>query len=223
MRGGSLVVNHDRRRTLASIAALVSMGALAVPGQPQPRLQPQTETQPSPQPVKPFSFPEDREKVFLFFQFGCPFSASLHASAINWARTLPPSIVFARIPVVFATQDKPAAIAHSIVRILAPQRLDEFEYVVFDDVAKGSSPYDASTYSKALKLVGVDPSQYKQRSVQDAIAARVQRMTRLGWQYRVEVTPSVAVGGNLLLTPGHVNGDFQQLFQLVGAAVSRLF
>lgn len=224
MRSSGVGINRGRRNALSRVASLLSAGALvSVAGTAfaQRGLDAAASGATLPAP-RAFSFPEDRQKVFLFFQFGCPFSATLHASAISWARTLPPAITFARIPVVFATQDKPAAIAHSMVRILAPSKLDQFEYSVFDDVAKGSNPHEPEVFTRALRLVGVDPKQYEQRQMQDVIAARVQRMARLGWQYRVEVTPSVAIGGNLLLTPGQVNGDFQQLFQLVGAAVSRL-
>lgn len=167
-------------------------------------------------------FAEDRLKAMLFFAFQCPYSATLHQSALQWAQTLPPQVTFARIPVVVSDDDRSSAMAHSLVRVVAPDRLAEFESAAFAAVQSGSDYRLIATYTNSLRMVGITAAQFNEAKTQTLIAQRVLRIGRLSVRYRIASTPAIAVGGSAVLTPNQTNGDYPLLFSLVNGALSRV-
>lgn len=167
-------------------------------------------------------FPEDAKKVLLFFAFSCPFSAMSHESFIEWAGTLPKPIEFARFPTVMNDSDQDSIVAHSMVRVLAPTKLLDFERAVFASIARGGNYAAAKTYVSALresvgaKLPTISAAQHEQ------IAARVLRAGRLTNRYALAVTPSLAIGGSLVLTPNQTGGDYQSMIALANGSISRI-
>ncbi len=178
-------------------------------------------------PTLPFTavgpFKEDELQVYAFFAFSCPFCRQHMANIAAWGATLPKPLRFEAVPICIDETGTQAARAYFAVRRAQPDRLATFEQAVYtqlqDAGAVGGSP---STYLAAAKDAHIDRTALD-RWRRDGIVAREIVQARMRYErYRVEVTPSLAIGGQFVTEAGRTNGDYVMLLQLANGIISQM-
>lgn len=163
---------------------------------------------------------EDAKKVLIFFSFSCPICANYHAGLVQWAKTLPKGWTAEFVPV--AVPDSESVIstrAYYAAKAADPARLDDFVQAVYANIhEKRMNPAAPATWRQAQVDAGV--SGFHQAWVNEDKGLIHQAFKKLR-QYRVQETPSVAIGGRYVITPDNTNGDIGMFFQLANGMVSK--
>ena len=173
--------------------------------------------------IKPFieigRFEEDKDRLFMFMQYTCPFCASLHGPIVTWAQTLPSPMKLVTIPLGEDNDATRASIfAHYAVREIAPKQLEAYSQSAYQ-VGQSANP-TAAGYLSILPKLGL-----KREAVVSAINSprtrdRVMRGLRLASRYRVTVTPTFGVAGRWTTNPGFTSGKSQDLVALLNVLVT---
>jgi thiol:disulfide interchange protein DsbA len=174
------------------------------------------------QPYKEVSLQsEDARRALIFFSFTCPICATHHSTLANWGGALPADWRAEFIPVVVPERDSVmGARAFFAVAGADPSKLVDFMRAVYNEIhVKGQRADNPQTWSNAVRAAGV-------RGFEDAWAKVPQRYVNDAWRkliaYRVDSTPSIAVGGRFVITPDNTNGDQAMFYQLANGMVSKI-
>ena len=172
--------------------------------------------------IKPFleigRFTEDKERLFMFIAYNCPFCANLHAPIVSWAQSIPEPMKLITIPVGDGSEAANASIlAHYIVREAAPAQLEAFSQAAYQ-VGQGNP--SRSAYLALLPKLGLS-----KQSVLSAIDSkntqeRSRRGLLLASRYQVTVTPTFGVAGRWSTNPGFTSGKSQDLVALLNVLVT---
>lgn len=221
-----------QRRTFLLSAALPLFYAGGVSAQSAPTI-PGLTGAPAQQPAnakealanfKPYleigDYPDDRQRVFMFFSYGCPYCAQHGPAIIEWGKTLPAPIQFVRVPVI--TTDRAsmnAAAAFYAVREVAAMRLSEFDSLAY---AAGANGLAESTFKDILLKMGLPKELVMQAMAKGVTRSRLLRATLLSGRYKVGATPHFGVGGKYATNANFTNGNYQLLVELLNGLVSQV-
>lgn len=165
-------------------------------------------------------YPDDRQRVFMFFSYSCPYCAQHSPAIVEWGKTLPPQIQFVRVPVI--TTDRAsmnAAAAFYVMREVAPARLSEFDALAY---AAGASGLNESAFKDILLKMGLPKAQMLQAMNKGITRSRLMRATLLSGRYKVGATPHFGVGGKYATNANFTNGNYQLLIELLNGLVSQV-
>lgn len=188
-----------------------------------------TDSKPVPNPYRSVNVPGDKSNVIFFFDFTCPFCAKLHEPFISWSQTVPKGIKVSLIPVVgnpdagkMRDQVIAARCYFAARDIGTPEQLKQFVVAAYTNVANGVPINSQQGWMQAVKSSGMDLQKFG-RSI--SRANHLEKIRDAGKQvidYKLEATPSVAIGGKYVVTPEDVAGDPANFFMLVNGLTSRI-
>ncbi|AOZ11206.1 hypothetical protein [Cupriavidus malaysiensis] len=212
-------MNNRRRFTLAAVASLF-IPASHAGANDRPSPGPGLGDGPGRGDLKPFlsigDFKEDRQKVFFFFSYGCPYCAQHWRAISAWGASLPKGWSLVKVPVLLTDDaSRAAAIAFYAVLKQMPTRIMEFE----EHAYRAGMPQDPTVYAKILRAMGivVDPSYVRG----DAFKLAVTRNLQLTQRYQVQVTPHFGIGGLWATNSNFTNGDYAVLMRLINGLISQ--
>ncbi|MBE7540581.1 MAG: DsbA family protein [Rhodocyclaceae bacterium] len=174
-------------------------------------------------PYQTVSVHEDANVVRVFFMGTCSYCRQAHAPLIRWGKSLPRTLKFEMTPV--ASTD-PAhmvgAAAYYAVERISPGNTDLFMERVYSAIQDHRQPAsDPRTYLAAARAIGIDP-----RVLNDAMRSKENRdkvfaAARMLARYKVDSTPSMAIGGRYVVGTEVTQGVNSNLFDLLNAVTSK--
>lgn len=216
--------NFDRRRfLLACAAAGLSLRAVAdiqdfgLPG----RNGGQADISDA---VKPYlavgPYAEDRNRVYMFLSYECPYCEQNWYGMGEWGRTLPDPFRFVYVPIYTGNKRlDAAATGFYVVRDLAPAKIADYQRLAFEAArtARNERDFVAVLYRMGFSQEAIRTSVRKQLTQE-----RMARAMTLAHRYRVTATPFFAVGGRYTTHAGFTGGNYQMLIQLLNGLVSNV-
>ncbi|WP_225934843.1 MULTISPECIES: thioredoxin domain-containing protein [unclassified Cupriavidus] len=163
---------------------------------------------------------EDSKKVLIFISLTCPVCAAYHEQIAKWALSLPKGWSAEFVPVVEAHRDTViAARAFYAAKALNATYLPAFLSYAYSAIQDRGMPVsDGKTWSfiaSSSHLQGFDAAW---KNVNPAtVQAAFNKLIR----YRIDATPSIAIGGRYVITPDSTNGDQELFFKLANGMVSK--
>jgi protein dithiol oxidoreductase (disulfide-forming) len=184
---------------------------------------------PVPSPYRSVNVPGDKSNVIFFFDFTCPFCAKLHEPFISWSATVPKQVKVFMIPVVGNTdagkmrdQVIAARCYFAAREVGTPDQLKQFVAAVYSNVANGVPISAQQGWMRAVQTAGMDIGKFGRSIGKSTQLDKIRDAGKQVLDYRLEATPSVAIGGKYVVTPDDVAGDPANFFTLVNGLTSRL-
>ena len=168
--------------------------------------------------------PEDRRTALVFFSFTCPFSLQYHETLWDWAESLPRSWQVRFVPVlVQGIESLHSLRAYTAASLTDASKLRGFMSVAFNELLQRQA--DAKSETTWLRIVdgaGYSRSDFGEawKSLGDT-TAMIDPIVERQARYDLEVTPSVVIGGNYLVTPDSTNANEALFVQLLNGMVSK--
>lgn len=176
----------------------------------------------------------DKDRVRLLFTYDCQFCRSYHNGIVQWGNTLPSPLRFEATPVLTSDSDNLvlAIYGRLLMQGLAPSKLKLYDYAMYTyvqgDKDAGVAPKQIITADDVIRLIGQQaevPLVNLRAFIKKhgaAIEKQIPNHAMMISTYGLKATPSVAIGGQVVVTPDHAGGDPQQFLLLLNALTSRL-
>jgi thiol:disulfide interchange protein DsbA len=158
-------------------------------------------------------------EVLEFFAYTCPHCNAIEPMVEKWSKTLPDNVVLRRVPVAFNASM--ADLQRLYFSLEAMNRLD-----LHPEVFKALHPErqrisDAKALTAWAVSKGVDRKAVEDVFNSFGIKSKVMRADELAKLYKIEGTPSIAVGGKYVTSPTMTNSyeatieEAQKLVEMV--------
>jgi len=178
-----------------TFSALAIMGAAAfVPAMAQSGIKYITleTTQPSDTP--------DKTEVLEFFSYSCSHCAEMEPMFQDWKKQLPDNVAFIPVPVAFNASMQP--MQHLYYSLVALDKTD-LHPKVFNAIHKeGKKLFNRDAIISWAVEQGINKDEFIAAYDSFGVGAKAKRATELSDLYQVQATPSIAVGGKYLTSPG---------------------
>lgn len=138
-------------------------------------------------------------EVLEFFAYSCPHCATMQPMVANWAQTLPDNVVVRHVPVAFNAGM--ADMQKLYYTLEALDRLDLHPKVFHAIHRERQRIYNAKAIAEWAEKQGVDRGQFESAFQSFGVNNKVARANELAKIYKVEGTPSLAVGGRYVTSP----------------------
>ena len=157
-----------------------------------------TEVKP-PQPTEP-----GKVEVLEFFSYGCPHCAVLEPMVSEWAKKQPPDVVVRHVPVAFNAGMKPLQQLYYSLESLNRQDLHPKVFAAIHQEKKKIFTKPAIVDWVASQ--GVDRAKFESMFDSFGVQSKIQRANQLVQSYKIDGTPTLAVGGQFLTSPSTAGG-----------------
>ena len=136
----------------------------------------------------------DRIEVLEFFWYGCVHCFNLEPALAVWSAKLGADVALRRVPAVFNDRwAHDATIFYALEAIGAAERAHR---ALFEAIhVKRLNTTNERLFTEWLKSQGIDDAAFGEAFRSFGVSSRVLRAVQLTAAYRVEGTPSLAVGG----------------------------
>ena len=158
-------------------------------------------------------------EVLEFFAYTCPHCNAIEPLVQKWAKTLPENAVLRPVPVAFnASMEDLQKLYYSLE---AMNRLDLHDAVFKTIHVQRKRIYDADAIADWVASQGVDRKAFMDVFNSFGIKSKVMRANELAKAYKIEGTPSIAVGGKYVTSPTMTNSyegtieEAQKLLEMV--------
>jgi len=180
--------------------AAISAGALFVPASQAKADQPLYVTL---DPAQPSNTPGKIE-VLEFFAYTCPHCNAIEPLLEKWEKTLPANVVVHPVPVAFnASMSSLQKLFYSL-QIMG--RLD-LHSQVFKAIHEEHLPiYTEKAITDWVVSKGVDRAKFTAVFDSFGVQTKVKRADEMARDYKIDGTPSFAVGGKYVTSPAMTNG-----------------
>ncbi|MEO6958862.1 MAG: thiol:disulfide interchange protein DsbA/DsbL [Burkholderiaceae bacterium] len=169
-------------------------------------------------PAQP-SDTEGKIEVLEFFAYTCPHCNAIEPLVEKWTKTLPANVVFRSVPVAFnASMVDLQKLYYSLD---AMGRLDLHPAVFKAIHEQHKQIFNAKAITDWVAAQGVDRAQFEAVFNSFGINSKVTRANELAKNYKIEGTPSLAVGGQYVTSPSETKSyagtieEAQKLLELV--------
>lgn len=142
-------------------------------------------------------------EVLEFFAYTCPHCHAIEPLLVNWSKTLPDNVVLRRIPVAFNANM--ADLQRLYFSLEALNRLDLHPEVFKALHEERKRIYDAKAITDWVVSKGVDRKAFEDVFNSFGIKSKLMRADELAKIYKIEGTPSIAVGGKYVTSPTMTN------------------
>lgn len=156
-------------------------------------------------PAQPSDTP-DKIEVLEFFAYTCPHCASIEPMVEKWSKTLPDNVVLQPVPVAFNASM--ADLQKLYFAIEAMNRMDLHPKVFNAIHIEQERLFKADAIFDWVAKQGVDRKAFEDVFNSFGINAKVMHANELAKIYRIEATPSLAVGGQYVTSPS-MTGTYQ--------------
>ncbi|HXZ49632.1 MAG TPA: thiol:disulfide interchange protein DsbA/DsbL [Usitatibacter sp.] len=159
-------------------------------------------------------------EVLEFFWYGCPHCYHLESDVNAWLKTIPPDVVFKRVPAYPSESWGEAARIYYTIDAMG--LLPKLHEKVFDAIHKdGVNLMNKKIRDDWLARNGVDPSKYDQMSKSFTVATDLQRAREMTQNYKVDSVPRLVVGGRYY-TSGELAGSPERIFAVVDQLIAKV-
>jgi thiol:disulfide interchange protein DsbA len=199
-------------RTAASIA--LSAGTFLVPAT-QAQAQAADAKFLTVEPAQP-SDTAGKTEVLEFFAYTCPHCNALEPLVEKWSKTLPENVVLRRVPVAFNASMQPLQKLYYSLEAL--DRLDLHPAVFKTIHVQRKRIFDADAITDWAADQGVDRQAFKDVFNSFGVNSKVMRANELAKAYKIDGTPSLAIGGKYVTSPsqaGSYEGTVQEAQRLL--------
>lgn len=198
-------MNLNRRHFSGAVAATLAGGALGslsvsaraqtpTEGAQYTRVQPAVPTQSG-----------NKIEVIEFFSFACPHCFEFEPTLEAWQKTLPPDVMFHRIPVPFLFNSEGFQRLYYTLETLG--KVNEMQLKVFNAVHVEHNRLDKPADMAALAAKnGIDGAKFLDVYNSFSVATSVQKAKKTFNDYKVDSVPTLAVQGRWLTSPAQANG-----------------
>ena len=156
-------------------------------------------------PAQPSDTP-DKIEVLEFFAYSCPHCAAMQPMVEKWAKTLPPNVVLRQVPVAFNASM--ADLQKLYYSLEALDRLDLNDAVFKAIHTEHQRIFEAKAITDWVVSKGVDRAKFTSVFNSFGINSKIQRANELTKNYDINGTPSLAVGGQYVISPS-MTGSYQ--------------
>jgi len=148
-------------------------------------------------------------EVLDFFSYGCGHCAAIEPLLAKWTKAQPADVVVRGVPVAFNASMKPLQRLYYALEAL--NRLD-----LHPKVFKAIHQEKKRLFTKAeikswIASQGVDAEKFDAAYESFGVSSKANRADQLVTSYRVQGTPTVAVGGRFVTSPSEAGGYQQTL------------
>jgi thiol:disulfide interchange protein DsbA len=173
-------------------------------------------------PVSPPQPTESNGKIEVveFFWYGCPHCYALEARVSEWLKTIPPDVVFKRVPAY--PSESWGQMARLYYTIEAMNLLPQMHAKIFDAIHKESVNLANPKIRDAwLAKNGVDPAKYAEMERSFTVATNLQRAKQMTMNYKVDSVPRLVVNGKYY-TSGELAGSPERIFPVVNEMIEKV-
>ena len=170
-------------------------------------------------PAQPVAF-RDKIEVIQFFYYGCDACNRLESHLQSWLKTLPPDIVFRRIPALRRTAWMPLTRAYFALEQLG--ELDRLHTEIYRAVHEdGINLGISSELFEWVQKHGVERSKVEDILDSDSIISQVQRARDATVAYGIRATPSFVIDGRYMTSPGMLPNS-EALFRTLESLIEKV-
>lgn len=138
-------------------------------------------------------------EVLEFFAYSCPHCAAMQPMVEDWAKTKPADVVLKQVPIAFNAGMKP--LQQLYYTLAALDRLDLNDKVFAAIHGERKRLFDKKAMGEWAAAQGVDRARFDAVFDSFSVQTQVERANQLAQAYRIEGTPSFAVGGKFMTSP----------------------
>ena len=138
-------------------------------------------------------------EVLEFFAYSCPHCATMQPMVAKWSESLPDNVVVKHVPVAFNAGM--ADMQKLYYSLEALDRMDLHPKVFHAIHREKKRIYNAKAIAEWVEDQGVDRAQFDAAFQSFGVNNKVARANELAKIYKVEGTPSLAVGGRYVTSP----------------------
>lgn len=169
-------------------------------------------------PVQP-SDTAGKVEVLEFFAYTCPHCKIMEPMVASWAKTLPDNVVVRPVPVAFNASMAPLQQMYYTLESI--DRLDlhnAFFRALHDDRKR---LFDAKSMADWAEDQGVDKQAFEGVFNSFGVKTKVARANELAKSYKVEGTPTIAIGGRYVTSPS-MNPSYEATIVQAQALLERV-
>ncbi|WP_298012224.1 thiol:disulfide interchange protein DsbA/DsbL [uncultured Castellaniella sp.] len=156
-------------------------------------------------PVQPSDTP-GKVEVLEFFAYTCPHCAKIEPMVVKWRKTLPDTVVFKGVPVAFNASMKDLQKLYYALEAVG--RLDLHDAVFKAIHEDNKQLFKADEIIDWVAAQGVDRKAFTDAFNSFGVQTKVTRADELAKAYKIDGTPSFAIGGKYVTSPSHT-GSYQ--------------
>lgn len=158
-------------------------------------------------------------EVLEFFAYSCPHCAVLEPMTAKWAKTLPANVEVKHVPVAFNASMKP--LQNLFYTLEAMNRMDLHPKVfaaIHQEKKRLFTKPEIVTWAVAQ---GLDKTKFETTFDSFGTQSKATRAEQLTNAYRVQGTPSIAVGGKYITSPSEAGG-YQETIDVAADLVKQV-
>ncbi|CAM5784749.1 thiol:disulfide interchange protein DsbA/DsbL [Castellaniella caeni] len=156
-------------------------------------------------PAQPSDTP-GKVEVLEFFSYSCPHCAKIEPLVEKWLKTIPSTVVFKGVPVAFNASMRDQQKLYYTLEALG--RLDLHGAVFKAIHEEGKDLFKADAIADWVATQGVDRKAFMDAFNSFGVQTKVARADELTQAYKIDGTPSFAVGGKFVTSPAQT-GTYQ--------------
>lgn len=160
-------------------------------------------------------------EILEFFAYSCPHCATMEPMVARWSQTLPDNVVLKHVPVAFNAGM--ADLQKLYYSLEALDRLDLHSKVFQAIHRERKRIYTFDAIADWIESQGVERQQFEAAFNSFGINNKVARANELAKTYKIEGTPSLAVGGRYVTSPsmtGTYEGAIAQAQKLLDSILA---
>jgi thiol:disulfide interchange protein DsbA len=151
-------------------------------------------------PAVPIQVPANKIEVIEFFSYACPHCSAFEPTLEAWVKTLPPDVMFHRVPVPFLANAEGFARTYYTLETLG--KVDAMQLKVFSAVHVDRQRLDKPADVAALAAKnGIDGSKFLDVYNSFSVANSVNKSKKLAEAYKLDGVPTLGVQGRYLTSP----------------------
>jgi thiol:disulfide interchange protein DsbA len=193
----------------AAAPALVQAQAAPVEGKDYARL------------AQPIAMPATGKiEVVEFFGYWCPHCHAFEPMLDAWARKLPDSVSFRRIPVAFSAPQEPYQ--RIFLALEAMGQVDAMHRKVFTAIHVQKQRLDKDADIVALMTAnGIDGAKFTETFKSFTVASKAKQARQLAEAYRIDGVPTLGVHGRFFTSPS-MTGDHDKALRVAEFLIQRV-
>lgn len=156
-------------------------------------------------PAQPSDTP-GKVEVLEFFAYTCPHCNAVEPLVEKWRKTLPDTVVFKDVPVAFNASMRDLQKLYYTLEAMG--RLDLHPAVFKAIHGEHKELFEAKAITAWVVAQGVDQKAFTDTFNSFGVQTKAKRADELAKAYRIEGTPTFAIGGRYLTSPANM-GSYQ--------------
>ncbi|RBL85417.1 thiol:disulfide interchange protein DsbA/DsbL [Streptomyces cavourensis] len=157
-------------------------------------------------PPQPSETPGKIE-VLEFFTYACGPCATIEPMIENWSRTLPADVHLKRVPIAFNAGMEPLQQLYFTLHALDRADLHAKVFTALHQERKRL--LDKKAMGEWVAAQGEDRARFDAIFDSFSVQTQVQRANQLAAAYRIDSTPSFAVGGRFMTSPAMAGNSYE--------------